>query len=146
MRDFMECPLWRDFVIRDSLGIRPDKIFCQSQRGVGFRGCPFQGGSTVYLKCQIATRNILRPIFVPEAQASDFFTCRSLLCYLFIFQAALTGWFDGINYNYFENNILQKQPTGVLCKYKCSWQVLRPGTLLKRDSNIGVFLLNLQNF
>ena len=24
---FMECPLWRDFVIRDSLGIRPGQNF-----------------------------------------------------------------------------------------------------------------------
>ena len=24
---FMDCPLWRSFVIRDSLGIRPGQIF-----------------------------------------------------------------------------------------------------------------------
>ena len=27
---FMECPLWRGFVIRDSLGIRPGQNFCPS--------------------------------------------------------------------------------------------------------------------
>ena len=29
-----------------------DKIFCPSQRGVRFRGCPLQGGSTVYVCMQ----------------------------------------------------------------------------------------------
>ena len=32
----LECPLWKGFVIRDSLGIRPGQNFC-----------PLYGGSTV---------------------------------------------------------------------------------------------------
>ena len=36
----LECSLCRGFVIKDSLGIRLDKMFCPSWRGVRFRGCP----------------------------------------------------------------------------------------------------------
>ena len=61
--------------------------------------------------------------------------------YVVYLSSRLTGWFDGINYyNYFENNILQKQPPKLFCKRRCSWQALRPVTLLKRDSNTGVYL------
>ena len=36
-----ECPLWRGFVITDSLGIRPGQNFLER--------CPFQGVSTVLM-------------------------------------------------------------------------------------------------
>ena len=37
---FMECPLWRGFVVRDSLGIRPGQIFLSVLERCRFRGCP----------------------------------------------------------------------------------------------------------
>ena len=37
----LECPLWRGFVIRDSLGIRPGQNFLSVlERGVCFRRFP----------------------------------------------------------------------------------------------------------
>ena len=37
---FMECPLWKGFVIRDSLQNRSGQNVLSVLRGVRFRGCP----------------------------------------------------------------------------------------------------------
>ena len=59
---FLGCPLWRGFVVRDSLGIRPGQDFLSVLKRCRFRGCPLEGGSTVvyYHRIGKVKSNILR--------------------------------------------------------------------------------------
>ena len=59
---FLGCPLWRGFVVRDSLGICPRQDFSSVLKRCLFRGCPLEGGSTVVYDHRIGKvkSNILR--------------------------------------------------------------------------------------